>query len=105
MEGIADGTIDLAILRKDAIPEANRHNCLPICRLSFHLCVPRRLLKPGTTDAMLARPQTWQALPFAAGRDNSQTDKAIREAMTRAEVDFRPQFECSSMLQVQQLVL
>lgn len=104
VEGIADGTIDLAILRKDAIPEANRHNCLPICRLSFHLCVPRHLLKPGTTDAMLARPQTWQALPFAAGRDNSQTDKAIREAMTRAEVDFRPQFECSSMLQVQQLV-
>ena len=44
-------------------------------------------------------------LPFAAGRDGGQLDQAIREAMIRAGVDFRPRFECGSMLQVRQLVV
>lgn len=100
VEAVRDGRVDFAILRDDAITQ----NSLRLMKLTFHLCVPRQLLKRGTTAAMLQEVKLWRALPFAAGRDGGQMDTAVREGMQKAGVDFKPRFECGSMLQVRQLV-
>ena len=104
VEGVQDGRVDLAVLRKDAIPDATRHNCHPIMKLTFHLCIPRGLVKRGVTQEQLSDPKLWEGLPFAAGRDNGQMDIAVREGMAKVGVDFKPRFECGSMLQVRQIV-
>lgn len=104
VEAVREGRVDLAVVRRDAIPDASKRNCHPLLKLTFHLCVPRRLLARGTEAGDLADTGRWGKLPFAAGRDGGQLDQAIREAMVRAGVDFRPRFECGSMLQVRQLV-
>jgi len=101
-DAVRDGRVDLAIIRQNAVPTGN--NSALIMKMSFHLCIPRALLRRGTTEREAAKPALWQTLPFAAGRDGGQTDTAVREAMSDAGVDFRPRFECGSMLQVRQLV-
>ena len=104
VEAVAEGRIDFAVLRHDAIPRANRENTIKLSPLTFHLCIPRVLLKRGATAAMLRDVELWRALPFAAGRDGGQMDSALREGMTSAGVEFKPRFECGSLLQVRQLV-
>jgi DNA-binding transcriptional LysR family regulator len=101
-DAVRDGRVDLAIVRQDAVPSGA--NTVLVTKMGFHLCIPRLLLKHGTTERDAASPALWQTLPFAAGRDGGQTDTAVREAMQSAGVDFRPRFECGSMLQVRQLV-
>lgn len=103
-EAVSDGRVDFAILREDAIPQVSAKNSRRLVNLTFHLCVPRGLLKRGTTAAMLRETKRWCDLPFAAGRDGGQMDTAVREGMKKAAVDFKPRFECGSMLQVRQLV-
>lgn len=101
-EAVQEGRVDFAILRENAVPPgAPRHKLM---NLSFHLCIPRPLLKRGTTAADLKHPKAWQHLPFAAGRDGGQVAEAVRVGMASAGVEFQPRFECSSMLQVRQLV-
>lgn len=104
VEGVQDGGIDLAILRRDAVPEVSRKNCHTLLKLTFHVCIPRGLAKRGLTKEKLTDPAAWMRLPFAAGRDGGQMDKAVRQGMERAGLDFKPRFECGSMLQVRQLV-
>jgi DNA-binding transcriptional LysR family regulator len=104
VEAVREGSVDLGIVRRDAIPDPSRKNCEPIVELSFHLCVPKQLLPRKTTPDRLSDTATWQDLPFAAGRDGGQLDGAIRDAMERLGVSFRPRFECGSMLQVRSLV-
>lgn len=104
VESVREGRVDFAVVRRDAIAEPSRKNCLSLLKLTFHLCIPRRLLPKGTSAADPTDPSLWAKLPFAAGRDGGQLDRAIREAMEKAGVDFRPRFECGSMLQVRQLV-
>lgn len=103
-EGVQDGRVDLAILRRDALPEAGRQNCVNIRKLRFYLCIPKRLVKRQLSPTQLQDPQLWQNLPFAAGRDSGQMDLAIRNGMKGLGVDWRPRFECGSILQVCQLV-
>ncbi|MBE2286182.1 MAG: LysR family transcriptional regulator [Prosthecobacter sp.] len=101
-DAVRDGRVDLAIIRQDAVPTGA--NTALVMKMRFHLCIPRALLKRGATERDAASPALWQTLAFAAGRDGGQTDTAVREAMQSAGVDFRPRFECGSMLQVRQLV-
>lgn len=101
-DAVRDGRVDLAVIRQDAMP-AGGASAL-IMKVRFHLCIPRVLLKRGITEREAASPALWQTLPFAAGRDGGQTDKAVRDAMREVGVDFRPRYECGSMLQVRQLV-
>lgn len=101
-EAVGDGRVDLAVIRQNAVPAGKNHAL--VLKMRFLLCIPRRLLRPGTTDAEAKKPALWQTLPFAAGRDGGQTDAAVRAAMQDAGVDFQPRFECGSMLQVRQLV-
>lgn len=105
VEAVQEGRVDLAVVRKDAIAGASRHNCHPVIKLSFHLCIPRRLLAKGATAESLQDASGWRDLPFAAGRDGGQLDQAIRDAMTKAGVDFRPRYECASILQLRQLLV
>lgn len=104
VEAVREGRVDFAVVRKDAIPQPSSKNSHPVVKLTFHLCVPRRLLPPGTTPADLSEPARWSDLPFAAGHDGGQLDLAIRVAMAKAGLDFRPRFECASMLQVRKLL-
>jgi DNA-binding transcriptional LysR family regulator len=104
VESVREGRVDLAVLRHDAIPNASKANTLKLITLTFHLCVPRRLLKRGTRAEDLADTLLWAGLPFAAGRDGGQMDLAVREGMAAAGVEFRPRFECGSLLQAKQLV-
>lgn len=105
VESVRDGRVDFAVVRRDAIPDASRKNCQPLLKLSFHLCVPRQLLPRGAEGGDLASPELWADLPFASGLDGGTLAQVIREAMTGAGLDFRPRFECSSILQVWQLVM
>jgi DNA-binding transcriptional LysR family regulator len=101
-EAVRDGRIDLAVLRKDVVPSGLKS--LPLCHLSFHLCIPRKLMKPEQEKSAATSAALWQTLPFAAGRDGGQVDTAIRQAMQSAGVRFSPLVECNSMLQVRQLI-
>jgi len=105
VEAVREGRVDFAVVRRDAIADPSKKNCLPLLKLSFHLCIPRRLLPKATEASDLADTGLWSKVPFAAGRDGGQLDRTIREAMEKAGVDFRPRFECGSMLQVRQLVM
>lgn len=105
VEAVREGRVDFAVVRRDAIPDPSKKNCFPLLKLSFHLCIPRCLLPKGKGALDPGDPILWAQLPFAAGRDGGQLDQAIRAAMQKAGVDFRPRFECGSMLQVRQLVV
>lgn len=105
VEAVQEGRVDLAIVRRDAILDASKRNCHSLTKLTFHLCVPRALVPAGTKAEMMADPQRWRGLPFAAGRDGGQLDREIRAAMQKAGVDFRPRFECCSLAQVRQLLV
>jgi len=104
VEGIREGRVDFGLVRRDAIPDPDEGNCEPVTTVSFHLCVPRRFLPEGATAGWLDDPAHWRELPFAAGGEGGQMDRAVRDAMTRLEVDFQPRFDCGSMLHVRELL-
>jgi DNA-binding transcriptional LysR family regulator len=105
VEAVREGRVDFAVVRRDAIADASRKNSHPLLEINFHLCVPRRLLPRGSAVADLADSAIWGMLPFATGREGGKLDEAIRGAMEKAGIDFRPRFECGSMLQVRQLLV
>jgi len=105
VEAVQEGRVDFAVVRRDAISDPSKKNCHPLLKLSFHLCVPRRLVSKGTEVSDLAKTEVWSRVPFAAGRDGGQLDQTVRKTMEKIGVDFRPRFECGSMLQVRQLVV
>lgn len=102
VEAVKGGRLDFAVVREDVLSQqAKRY---PLKGITFHLCVPRRLLKRGTSTSAIDDPKLWQTLPFTAGKDNGQLDHTLRQAMRDAGVDFRPVVECNSMLQARQLI-
>lgn len=102
VEAVGEGRVDFAIVREDALfREAKR---ISVCQITFHLCVPKCLLKRGVPPHAVDDPKVWKALPFTAGKDGGQLDLTIRQAMADAGVDFRPLIECNSMLQARQLI-
>lgn len=102
VEAVSEGRVDFAILRGDAVPTAK--SVLPLVKLGFVICIPERLIPPGMSDRQASHPTFWRTLPFAAGRDGGQLDLTIRAAMADAGADYRPRFECGSILQARQLV-
>lgn len=104
VDAVREGRLDFGIVREDAISAGARGSTHSLLKLSFHLCIPKNLLKRATPVADLLTPRLWQTLPFATGHDGGQLDTAIRRAMKDAGVDFRPVVECQSMVQVRLLV-
>lgn len=102
VEAVKEGLIDFAVVRDDAIADGLPR--LPLLQLSFHLCVPRHLLKRGKQASAVNDPKLWQTLPFTAGKDGGQLDLTLRQAMKEAGVNFQPIIECNSMLQARQLI-
>ena len=103
VRAVADGSVDFAIVREDALP--NGEKCKRrILRMTFHLCIPNKLLRKGVTPAMLDQPSIWSQLPFAAGKGGGQLDTRLRTIMADAGVDFHPFVECKSMLQARQFI-
>jgi DNA-binding transcriptional LysR family regulator len=105
VEAVREGRMDFGIVREDAIPEGAGMGKRALMKLTFHLCIPKVLIKRGTPVSDLSKPSLWQTLPFTAGQDGGQLDTGIREAMRKAGVDFRPVVECQSMLQARQLIV
>lgn len=105
VDAVREGRLDFGIVREDAIPSGTGTGTRPLVKLTFHLCIPKKLVKKGTPEAHLTRPAFWQTLPFTAGNGDGQLDHALREAMREAGVDFRPVVECQSMRQARQLIL
>jgi DNA-binding transcriptional LysR family regulator len=104
VEAVREGRVDFGIVRQDAIFAGERKNSTRILQITFHLCVPRRLLPHGTTLKDLARPDLWKRLPFAVGRDGGSLDMTLRENMSAAGVEFSPLYECITIAHVKQLV-
>jgi DNA-binding transcriptional LysR family regulator len=102
VESVREGRLDFAVVREDALPASAPRRRL--VKLGFLLCVPPGLLPKGKEAKDLSDPALWRSLPFAAASGGGQLDNAIRRAMADAGVDFRPVFECSSVLQMRQLV-
>lgn len=100
VEAVREGRLDFAIVREDAIPEAQPR--LPLMMMRFCLCVPVRLL-PGGKSAR-HRPEVWKKLPFASAKTGGQFDEVLRKAMADSGVEFRPAVECTSLLQVKELI-
>lgn len=104
VESVREGRVDFGVGRLDTIPEIDRKSSIRLIQISFHLCVPRRLLPRGTTERDLTKPSLWKKLPFAAGRDGGSLDTTLRENMGTAGVDFRPLYECITIAHVRHLV-
>jgi DNA-binding transcriptional LysR family regulator len=104
VDAVRDGRFDFGVVREDAIPKQARSSMISLLKLSFHLCIPKCLIKRGTPVRDLSKPSVWQTLPFTAGNEGGQMDAAIRDAMSDAGVDFRPVVECYSTLQSRQLI-
>jgi DNA-binding transcriptional LysR family regulator len=102
VEEVKNGRLDFAVVREDALPEGAPR--LPVISITFHLCVPRRLLNSGTPAKAVSDSKLWQTLPFTTGKDGGQLDQTVRKAMLDAGVDFRPVVECNSILQARQLI-
>ena len=105
VEAVRDGAVDFAVVREDALSEEQRaKTSLPVARLSFHLCVARSLL--GTRPrSWLAQSAQWTALPWAAMAGGGQLDQKVRQAVEAACGRFAPAVECTSLLQVRELVV
>ena len=102
VEAVREGRLDFAVVREDALPASAPRRRL--VKLGFLLCVPPGLLPKGKEARDLSDPALWRTLPFAAASGGGQLDSAIRRAMIDAGVEFRPAFECFSLLQMRQLV-
>lgn len=103
VQAVADGSVDFAIVREDALPEGEKCK-RRIARMSFHLCIPARLIRKGTQPQMLDQPSVWARLPFVAGKGGGQLDSHLRMVMAETGVDFHPVVECKSMLQARQFI-
>lgn len=105
VEGVRNGRLDWVVVREDAIPRERRLGAsLPVLRMSFHLCVPRKLLGRRPLSA-LDDPSFLARLPFAALGSGGQLDHTFRMAMQRLTGAFHPAVECDSMLQVHALIV
>ncbi len=103
VQAVADGSVDFAIVREDALPEGEKCK-RRIARMSFHLCIPAKLVRQGTTPQMLDQPSLWARLPFVAGKGGGQLDTQLRKVMADTGVEFHPVVECKSMLQARQFI-
>lgn len=102
VEHVRDGLLDFAIVREDAIPEGLPR--LELVKVKFFIGVSRRLVGMEL-KSRLEEASFLQSLPFAANADQGQLDRTFRQAMIEKCGQFRPAFECDSLLQVRELIL
>lgn len=105
VEAVREGSLDFAVVREDALSEEQRlKTSLRLTSMSFHLCAARSLISNGTKQG-LARTQDWGSLPWAVLTGGGQLDVKIRGILEIACPAMTPAVECTSLLQVKELVI
>lgn len=105
VEAVREGGLDFALVREDALTEEQRLKLsLRVTSMAFHLCASRQLLG-SRTRSVLSQPHQWRGLPFALIAGGGQLDRKVREALQQACPDFTPAVECTSLLQVRELIV
>jgi len=105
VEAVRDGTVDFAVIREDALSEEQRaKTSLRLTSMSFHLCAARHLARTSTKLG-LTSPQDWGNLPWAILTGGGQLDTKIRGILAAACPAMTPAVECTSLLQVKELVI
>jgi DNA-binding transcriptional LysR family regulator len=105
VEAGREGSLDFAVVREDALSEEQRlKTSLRLTSMSFHLCATRSLIPTGTKQG-LARPQDWGSLPWAVLTGGGQLDAKIRSILETACPAMTPAVECTSLLQVKELLI
>lgn len=101
MNAVRDGRLDFAIIREDAIPGG-----LPraeLGKVTFMLCVPMALCSGGKPDGVTQK-AVWSALPLATMTTGGQFHAALLSAYTSLGLALQPAVECTSFLEVRELV-
>lgn len=105
VEAVRDGTLDFAVVRQDALAEAQQTKAsLKVISMSFHLCGASQLIG-SANKAKLADPQGWERLPWATLAGEGQLGESVRKALDVACSSLTPAVECTSLLQVKELVI
>lgn len=105
VEAVREGSLDFAVVREDALSEEQRLKAsLRLTSLSFHLCAARHLVRTSTKHG-LATPQDWSNLPWAILSGGGQLDAKVRGTLEAACPTLTPAVECTSLLQVKELVI
>lgn len=105
VEAVREGALDFAVVREDALSEEQRFKTsLRLTSMSFHLCAARHLARTSTRLG-LTSPRDWGNLPWAVLTGGGQLDAKIRGILAAACPDMTPAVECTSLLQVKELVI
>lgn len=105
VEAVREGSLDFAVVREDALSEEQRlKTSLRLTSMSFHLCAARHLARTSTRLG-LTSPQGWGNLPWAVLTGGGQLDAKIRGILAAACPGMTPAVECTSLLQVKELVI
>jgi DNA-binding transcriptional LysR family regulator len=105
VEAVREGGLDFAVLREDALGDEQRlKTSLRLTSMSFHLCAARHLARTSTKLG-LTSPQDWGNLPWAILTGGGQLDTKIRGILAAACPAMTPAVECTSLLQVKELVI
>ncbi|MFO1485534.1 MAG: LysR family transcriptional regulator [Verrucomicrobiaceae bacterium] len=105
VDAVRDGRLDFAVVREDALSEEQRiKTSLKLTSMSFHLCAARHLVRTSTKHG-LADPQAWRSLPWAFLTGGGQFDEKVRGILAAACPGLKPAVECTSLLQVKELVI
>jgi DNA-binding transcriptional LysR family regulator len=105
VEAVREGSLDFAVVREDALSEEQRLKAsLRLTSLSFHLCAARHLVRTSMRHG-LTTPQDWGNLPWAVLSGGGQLDAKVRGTLEAACPGLTPAVECTSLLQVKELVI
>jgi DNA-binding transcriptional LysR family regulator len=105
VEAVREGSLDFAVVREDALSEEQRLKAsLRLASMTFHLCAARSLVPTGTKFG-LSTAQNWRDLPWAILSGGGQLDAKIRGILEAACPAMKPAVECTSLLQVKELVI
>lgn len=105
VEAVRAGSLDFAVVREDALGEEQRiKTSLQLTSMSFHLCAARHLIRTSTRQG-LAEPHDWKDLPWAILTGGGQLDEKLRGILEAECPGFKPAVECTSLLQVRELVI
>lgn len=105
VEAVREGSLDFAVVREDALSEELRVKAsLRLSSMTFHLCAARSLIPTGTKLG-LSTVQNWRDLPWAVLSGGGQLDVKIRGILEAACPAMTLAVECTSLLQVKELVI
>ena len=105
VEAVREGSLDFAVVREDALSEEQRlKTSLRLISMTFHLCAARSLIPIGTKLG-LSTVQNGRDLPWAVLSGGGQLDVKIRGILEATCPAMTPAVECTSLLQVKELVI